>query len=173
MATTTHISLEQYLKTAYEPDAEYVDGEIEARNVGEYDHNAVQKAVLLWFARHEKEWGIRCIQEQRTRLGPSRVRIPDVSIFLRELPVEQIFTRPQLVAIEVLSPEDRHSKVQEKIDDYRGFRIPHIWIVDPAKRIGWDCSDGNWTRRDQFGVPGAAIALDLQVLFRDLDLSEE
>jgi Uma2 family endonuclease len=173
MATATHISIEQYLKTSYEPDAEFVDGEVEERNVGEYDHNAVQKAILLWFARHEKEWGIRCIQEQRTRLGPSRVRIPDVSIFSRELPVEQVFTRPQLVAIEVLSPEDRHSKVQEKIDDFRAFRIANIWIVDPVKRIGWDCSDGNWTRKDRFEIKGTPICLVLQSLFDGLDESEE
>jgi Uma2 family endonuclease len=172
MATATHISIEQYLKTSYEPDAEFVDGEVEERNVGEYDHNAVQKAILLWFARHEREWGIRCIQEQRTRLGASRVRIPDVSLFSRELPIEQVFTRPQLVAIEVLSPEDRHSKVQEKIDDYRAFRIPNIWIVDPVKRIGWDCSDGNWTRCDRFAASNSALYLDLHELFDELDAAE-
>jgi Uma2 family endonuclease len=169
VATAIHITLEQYLKTAYEPDAEYVDGEIEERNVGEYDHNAVQKAILLWFARHEKEWGIPAIHEQRTRLSLTKVRIPDVSIFSRSLPVEQVFTRPQLVAIEVLSPEDRQSKMQERIDDYRAFRIPNIWIIDPAKRIGWDCSDGNWTRCGQFSAVGTAIVLDLGALFTLLE----
>ncbi len=172
MATATHIPIEQYLKTSYEPDAEFVDGEIEERNVGEYDHNAVQKAILLWFARHEKEWGIRCIQEQRTRLGPNRVRIPDVSVFSRELPVEQVFTRPQLVAIEVLSPEDRHSRMQERIDDYRAFRISNIWVVDPAKRIGWDCSDGNWTRKDRFGIAATPAYLDLKEMFAQLEEAE-
>jgi hypothetical protein len=49
MATTTHISLEQYLKTPFEPDAEYVRGEVQERNVGEYEHNTVQRAILLWF----------------------------------------------------------------------------------------------------------------------------
>jgi Uma2 family endonuclease len=172
VTTAIHISIEQYLKTAYEPDAEYVDGEIEERNVGEYDHNAVQKAILLWFARHEKEWGIRCIQEQRTRLGPGRVRIPDISLFSRQLPIEQVFSRPQLVAIEVLSPEDRHSKVQEKIEDYRRFAVPCIWVVDPVKRLGWDCSDGNWTRTDRLVVARTPVYLDMQELFRELDAAE-
>jgi Uma2 family endonuclease len=172
MATATHIPIEQYLKTEYEPDAEYVDGAIEERNLGEYDHNAVQKAILLWFARHEKEWGIRCIQEQRTRLGPKHVRIPDVSLFARSLPVEQVFTRPQLVSIEVLSPEDRHSKAQEKIDEYRAFKIQGIWVIDPVNRIGWDCSDGNWTRKDRFELAGTPIRLDMQELFSELDAAE-
>ena len=172
MATTTHISLEQYLRSSFEPDAEYVDGEIEERNLGEYDHNAVQKAILLWFAKHEKEWGVRCIQEQRTRLSQKKVRIPDISIFVRDLPVEQVFTHPQFVAIEVLSPEDRQSKIQDKIEDYRGFRIPNIWIIDPVKRIGWDCSDGNWTRRDDLSIAGTSIYLDLTAMFAEMDESE-
>ena len=44
MATTAQISLETYLTTSYEPDADYVDGVLEDRNVGEYDHNMVQRA---------------------------------------------------------------------------------------------------------------------------------
>ena len=50
MATTTHIPVEVYLRSSYEPDAEYVDGEIERRPPGEFDHaswqQAIQKVVL-------------------------------------------------------------------------------------------------------------------------------
>jgi len=42
MATATRIPIEQYLTTSYEPDAEYVNGEVEGRSVGEYDHSVVQ-----------------------------------------------------------------------------------------------------------------------------------
>ena len=38
---------------------EYVDGELEERNVGEFDHNMIQRAILFWFYLHEKERGIR------------------------------------------------------------------------------------------------------------------
>ncbi len=34
MATTTHVPVEVYLRSSYEPDAEYVDGEIEERPDG-------------------------------------------------------------------------------------------------------------------------------------------
>jgi Uma2 family endonuclease len=73
---------------------------------------------LFWFYQHEKEWNIRAIQEQRTRLTPTRYRIPDVCVFRRDLPREQIFIHRQLVAIEVLSPEDRQTRLQERIDDF-------------------------------------------------------
>jgi Uma2 family endonuclease len=42
MASTTSISVSEYLKTSYHPDCDYVDGRIEERNVGEHDHAAVQ-----------------------------------------------------------------------------------------------------------------------------------
>jgi hypothetical protein len=38
----TLISVEQYLATSYEPDCDYVDGRIEERNLGEFDHSSVQ-----------------------------------------------------------------------------------------------------------------------------------
>ena len=118
---TTAVSIEEYLSTAYEPDMDYVDGELEERNVGEYEHNVVQKRILFWFDRRAKEWRIRAVQEQRTRLSGSKVRISDVSVFSRDLPVEQVFTHPQMIAVEVLSPEDRHSRMDKKIRDYLDF----------------------------------------------------
>jgi Uma2 family endonuclease len=172
MATATQISLEQYLRTPYEPDAEYVGGEVQERNMGEYEHNTVQRAILLWLHMHDKAWQTRTIQEQKTRLTSGNVRIPDVSVWRRDVPVQPVFNQPQLIAVEVLSPEDRHSRVQEKIEDYCEFQMPNIWVVDPIKRLGWDCSDGNWTRKERFEVAGSPIYLDLRDLFKELDAAE-
>ena len=172
MATATQITLEHYLQTHFEPDAEYVGGEVQERNMGEYEHNTVQRAILLWFHLHDKAWQIRTIQEQRTRLTSGNVRIPDVSVWKRDVPVQPVFDQPQLIAVEVLSPEDRHSRVQEKIEDYRNFQVPNIWVVDPTKRLGWDCSDGNWTRKERFEVANSPIYLDLHDLFTELDAAE-
>ena len=172
MATATRITIEQYLKTPFEPDAEFVNGEVEERNVGEYEHSVVQWAILDWLRRHDKTWHTRSIAEQRVRLRCGNIRIPDVSVWTRDVPVEPVFSHTQLIAIEVLSPEDRHSGVQEKIEDYRQFGIANIWIVDPVKRVCWDCSDGNWMRKSRFEVSGTPIYLDLEDLFKELDLAE-
>lgn len=168
MAATTSISIEAFLQTVYEPDAELVRGEVEERNVGEYLHNLTQRAILFWFFQHENEWQIRSIQEQRTRLPWGDVRIPDVSVWPREVPPEPVFTTPQWIAIEVLSPEDRQAKAQEKIEDYRRFGIPHIWFVDPVRQYGWDCSSGDWIRVERFEVSGTQIHLNLPAIFREV-----
>lgn len=121
---------------------------------------------MMWFYGHEKEWHIRVVVEQRTRVGATKVRVPDVSVFSRSTPIEQVFTRPQLTAVEVLSPEDRHSRMDRKIANYIEFGVAHIWVVDPAKRTGWNCSNGSWILTKRFSVPGSAIYLSQQEFFR-------
>lgn len=50
------VPVEVYLRSSYEPDAEYVDGVIEERPLGQDDHSAWQHAIQLWFAQRAKEW---------------------------------------------------------------------------------------------------------------------
>jgi Uma2 family endonuclease len=169
MATATQVSLETYLATVYRPDVDFVDGVLEDRNMGEYDHNVVQMAILFWFHQHGKEWRIRVIQEQRTRVATTTVRIPDVCVFSRDIPIEQVFTKPQLIAIEVLSPEDRPARIDERLSNYRDFGVPNIWVVDPETRSGWDCSGGNWVRKERFEVANSPIYLFLPELFQKID----
>ena len=38
MSLGTLVSLEEYLNTSYDPDVEYVDGELVERNVGDWLH---------------------------------------------------------------------------------------------------------------------------------------
>ena len=139
MLTAAPIPLKEYLATVYEPDAEYVDGRIEERNAGEWLHNVVQRAILFHFFTREREWNIWAIQEQRTQVAPTKVRLPDISVFPRSLTPEDVWTRPQLVAIEVLSPEDRRARMDERIDNYRAFGVSHICDRRPDRPRGLGC----------------------------------
>jgi hypothetical protein len=59
MATATLISLEEYLRTAYHPDCDYVDGVLEERNVGEWNHGDLQGEIVHYLKVHRREWNIR------------------------------------------------------------------------------------------------------------------
>jgi hypothetical protein len=61
---------------------------------------------------------------------PTRFRVPDVAVVLGH-PGERILTRP--VCVEILSPEDSMSAMQEKIDDYLAFGVTNVWVVDPRR----------------------------------------
>jgi hypothetical protein len=54
------MSLEEYLDTVYRPDREYVDGHLERRNLGEYDHGALQAELAFWSALTGMSGGFGC-----------------------------------------------------------------------------------------------------------------
>jgi hypothetical protein len=66
-------------------------------------------------------------------------------------------------------PEDRLSRIDERLNNFGSFGVPNIWVVDPAKRSGWDCSDGNWLRKERLEVANSPIYLSLQELFAKID----
>lgn len=132
-ATTTpgRVSLDEYLRSDYEPDAEYVDGVLEERPMGQFEHAAWQKAILKWFLAHEAEWNVRVMPELRVQVAPTRFRVPDVTVLDRREPKQPIITRPPLAVFEILSPEDRFERLTRKLRDYAAMGIPRIWVVDP------------------------------------------
>lgn len=135
MSTATHISVEHYLHSTFEPDAEYVDGEIRMRPMGTYSHADWQQAIQRWFAAHAKEWNIRSVSEQRVNTVPGHYRVPDVVVLDRANPREEIVTVAPLAVFEVLSPDDRVQELYEKLDEYTAMGIPHIWVVDPKTGV--------------------------------------
>ena len=133
MLTGTLISVEEYLATSYRPDCDYVDGHIEERNLGELDHSSLQTAIAVYFGSRQKQLGITVVVEQRVQVSPTRFRIPDVCVVIGKA-TEQIFRTPPFLCVEILSPEDRMKRVQERIDDYLAMGVPYVWVFDPSTR---------------------------------------
>ena len=44
------------------------------------------------------------------------------------LPDEEVFTSPSYLFIEIVSPEDTMTAMQDRIDDYIQFGAPNIWL---------------------------------------------
>lgn len=162
-------SLAEYLATSYHPDREYVDGEVQERNLGEFDHAAVQAFITAWFFQHRNDWDLRVLPEMRMKVTSDRVRVPDVCLIERSRPVEKVLTNPPLAILEILSPEDRVLRYNERLSDYRRMGVRHIWVVDPASRTGYDCSTTAWLPVDEFHVAGTSIRLPLSDMWRELE----
>jgi len=131
--TKTLISVEEYLSTSYRPDCDYVDGQIEDRNLGERDHAWLQTLVVTYLMARRKQWGITPIVELRVQVKPKRYRVPDICVVLGHTD-EQILTKPPFICIEVLSPEDRWSRVKARVQDFLDMGVPHVWVLDPQTR---------------------------------------
>jgi Uma2 family endonuclease len=132
MTTGILISEQEYLHTVYEPDVEFVNGRIEERCMGEQDHSAWQEALILWFGSHRKEWQLRARPELRVNVTPEHYQVPDITLVRNDELQDQILTRPPIAVFEILSPEDRVSRLFEKLEQYERMGIPNIIIVEPA-----------------------------------------
>ena len=165
MRTGELISVREYLSTDYEPDCDYVDGFLLERNVGEKDHGKAQKAIILVFEAHREEWGVEVFQEQRVQVSPTRFRVPDICVVTAPEPDEQIFTRPPLICIEVLSPEDRLAAMQQKVQDYIAMGVPYVWIVDPFNFKAYRCTSAGLYEVAELRVENSPIVVPLSVIF--------
>ena len=168
-ATQLPVTVSDYLHTSYSPDCDYVDGEVQERNVGELDHAEVQSALVQWFRNHGKEWNIRAFTELRMQITSTRFRVADVCLIPRDEHPDQILLRPPIAIVEVLSPEDRVSRYQQRFADYRQMGVAHIWVVDPKTRRGYNCSGGSWIETMSFQVENSPITVDLSVIFAELE----
>ncbi len=166
------ISLDEYLHTAYHPDCDFVDGHLEERNLGEYKHSLLQAELAIWFGTHRADWKIRVMTELRTRVSPSRVRLPDVTVAYKiDGPQQRIQETPPLIAIEILSPEDRLPRVLIRLADFWNMGIRNIWVLDPEERVALVYTgDGlKVVDADRLIVAESPIYLDLKEVFAALD----
>ena len=144
MATAVHVPVEVYLRSSdYEPDAEYVDGQIEERPMGEFDHASWQQAIQMWFAKNAMTWNIRVRAELRVQVSERRYRVPDVSVFSRSWPIEQVLTHPPIAVFEVLSPEDRMPRILRKLVDYHTMGIQTIVVIDTELKAIYQYRNGS------------------------------
>jgi len=161
---TTAVTIEEYLSISYRPDCDYIDGEVQERNLGEFDHARLQTAIAIYFGARRKEWGIRVVVEQRVQVSPTRFRIPDVCVILGE-PTSQILREPPFICIEILSPEDRVSRVNERVTDYFQFGVPYVWLFDPQTRKAWRCTPGAMVEVTELRTENPAMVVPLDELF--------
>lgn len=172
MATSALVPVEEYLRSAWSPDREYVDGEVQKRNLGEYDHATLQDALLGIFRKHRADWNIKARPELRIQVAPQRFRVPDVTVLRADHPAEQIIVTPPLLCIEILSPDDRFGRMDQKITDYLQMGTRSVWVIDPLAKTGYDCRGGHlsmWHLAGRLRVPETAIDVDVPALFASLD----
>jgi Uma2 family endonuclease len=171
MKATMLVPVEEYLRTTYRPDRDYVDGEVLERNLGERDHSKLQREFILYLGTRAKQLGIHVFPEQRVQVSTQRFRIPDICVVLGQEPEDQIFHEPPFICIEILSKDDTVRSIQKRIDDYLKFGVPNVWVIDPADRRAWTYSlDGNREVRDGvLRTENPSIEVSLTEVFAGLD----
>ena len=160
MSTKSAVSIEEYLRTSFEGlDREYVDGEIVERTLPDNLHSKTQWRLsgLIWDLSKTRLLHGRT--ELRSRVARARVRIPDVSIYAGVEPTERVPSEPPLVAIEILSPDDRHLEVMQKLKEYSEWGVQHVWLVDPERRTLHVYAKGALTEVSALTIPEFEVQL--------------
>jgi Uma2 family endonuclease len=70
-------------------------------------------------------------------------------VILEPGPFDPIIRVPPFICIEILSPEDRTVRTQERIDDYLAFGVRYVWVINPSSRRAFVyTSEGGYEPKD-------------------------
>ena len=134
VATKTQIRSEDYLRMTFEHDAEFVHGEIVERSMPDLTHGRIQGLIVIEFGKLTPRHAVYPCVEVRMKVAPGVYRIPDVAVFAGKLPEQPVPDKPPLIVVEILSKDDRHVDLIQKLDEYREWGVPHIWVIDPLTK---------------------------------------
>jgi Uma2 family endonuclease len=135
MATQIVVPVEEYLAGDYadRPAPEYRDGEVIERGMTTWEHSEAQGAFIAIFRTRFKGRNVFVLPELHVKLARAHYRVSDVAIYVGT----KLAGRPDvppLIDIEILSPDDKLTRILDKFEDLRAFGVKHLWLVDPIKR---------------------------------------
>jgi Uma2 family endonuclease len=165
------VSVEEYLSTVYEHDCEYVDGVVEERDTGEFEHAYVQGLLVTLFNNHRNDWGVYALPEQRVQTQKNRYRVPDVVVLRVGSVRGPILTHPPILAIEVQSPDQSLRYTEAKAMEYLAFGVEYVWVIDPYARVPYRCTTSSLelVRTGDLSITGTPIQIVPDELFVQLD----
>jgi Uma2 family endonuclease len=144
MTTTVRLTLEQFLKRPEtKPASEYEDGKVCRKTMPSTWHSVVQQLLAVVFGLYLRERSIgqsgpelRCIFGLS---GRKRAYVPDYVFIVGAPPgfgpVNGPWHGAPDLAVEILSPDDRMTRVQRKLRFYLENGVRLVWLIDPENRI--------------------------------------
>lgn len=119
---------------------ELVKGELIKMSPAGHDHGRIIMRLAAPMAMHVKQHGLGEVYAAETgfilELEPDTVRAPDIAFIVRQRVEAVGRTRgywhgaPDL-AVEVLSPDDRVSEVEQKVAEWLAGGAKQVWVVSP------------------------------------------
>ncbi len=95
--------------------------------------------------------GAEVLTEVRVQVKPSRFRVPDICVAVDNSD-DPILTKPPFLCIEILSPEDRMSRIEVRIQDYLEMGVPYVWVLDPQTKQAYVATAAEGLREVKSGV---------------------
>ena len=112
--------------------------------------------------------GIQVLPEIRIQIHTRRYRVAGVAVWRSGDIGRRIPAVPPFLAVEILSSEDRITRLQPKIREYLSIGVEWVWLVDPeeGKAILYSQSDPAGSLTDVLRTENPAIEIPLEVVFQ-------
>jgi Uma2 family endonuclease len=101
------------------------------------------------------------------KLAEGLFRVADVAVFSSR-PVEDYPEQPPLVVVEIVSPDDRHHYLMEKLEEYRVWGVANIWVVDPLSKRLFIYTESGLQNVSSLALADYPFELTPAILFSDL-----
>ena len=145
---TSITTAEQLLDANLQEPCELVRGELRMMSPGNSKHGWVIMNVAIPMGALVKKNNLGYVFAAETGFiiarDPDTVRAPDCAFVCRDRvdrPIPQgFFPGPPDLAVEVLSPSDTASAVQEKAQDWLEAGCQELWLVDPERKTASRCT---------------------------------
>ena len=179
MTVAAKLTLEAFLEMPEtRPASEYEDGEVCQKPMPTVVHGVIQSLLAFVFILYARERGrgiagseIRCI------FGPAgreRAYIPDV-IFIADAPpgvgaANGPWQGAPDLAVEILSPDDRMTRIRRKVRFYLENGVRLVWLVDPEDRTVTVVTSlaGSTTLSEGEDLDGGDVLPGLRVRVREI-----
>jgi Uma2 family endonuclease len=166
----TQIGVEEYLGLVFDdrPEPDYVDGEVVERSLPTPIHSRIQALLILLFAPLMRPFGLLLQPELRMHVAPRRFRVIDLAVYRDCRPEGRYAEMPPFVAIEIVSPDDRRGRLKERLEDYRRWGVPHVWLVDPQRKRLYEYTEAGLLEFPALRLPEFDFEISAQTLFKDV-----
>jgi Uma2 family endonuclease len=166
MSTRTLITPEEYERMSFEgPEPDYLDGELVERPLPNDSHSSAQTELIAVFLEFRKSHPVHIRPELRLHVSSHRYRIADLAVFLGERPAYPYPTTPPLIVIEIISPDEKHSELMSKLEDYEAWGVIQVWAVNPELKRLYVFSRGTLAVVSRWQVPEIGVEITPEQVF--------
>lgn len=135
------LTAEEFYATCELDRAELVNGKVIEKMPPNFEHGENAGNIYAALRLYVRARGLGRVSVEggfRLSRNPDVVRSPDVS-FVRAERIENVSRRTFIegapdIAVEVVSPGDRATEVEEKVQEYLGAGTLAVWVVYPSAR---------------------------------------
>jgi len=166
-----HLTLAQYSRVIFRPDAHFVEGRVVPRILGDYTHSHTIGELMAALYSVCEGLKLNSCVSLRLQISPIRIRVCDFVVLQPNAPYEPVPTVPPLLCIEVLSPGQSPNEEVDTLADYLAMGVPNIWLIDPIRRAAFTFDSAGLHEADpaNLTVANTPIRLDLAEAFAALD----